>query len=443
MVKSASALFAATVAAAMVAGAAANHLALGALTLAYNLECLEAEFYSWAAFGEGLNERQRNGGPASIGAGEGFVPSDVYSPTVLEIATEIAEDEIAHVIFLRTAVESLTGFRLSCPLINVSTDVFNTVATIAVQSALNDTSVVLDPVFDPYANDLFFLHGAFIFEDVGVTAYRGAVGPLLTYDDPAIREVIVSAGAGILGVEAYHAGIIRDRLSLSDEMPFGLPVPTVVQIISDLRDSVTEADQDQGILDDEGMLNLVPTDENGIAYARTEAEAVSILTLGGDSSPFFPEGFTPPPQAGVDFAVPENCEGGAPRFGECGGDVCCAGNNQCVEKNEFYSQCQPVPPPAGEVAWYGQCAGKDIEGELTCESFSTCVKKNDFYSSCVPDSEGSSEMMSSASIGLVAGLAGVAGVAVIALAAVVLKRKKTEEPVAMIDNSVADSGSLA
>ena len=46
-----------------------------------------------------------------------------------------------------------------------STDAFPTAANAAFNMTLN-------PPFSPYANNLFFIHGAFIFEDVGVTAYQ-------------------------------------------------------------------------------------------------------------------------------------------------------------------------------------------------------------------------------------------------------------------------------
>ena len=40
----------------------------------------------------------------------------------------------------------------------------------------------LSPAFSPYLNSLFFLHGSYIFEPVGVTAYLGAA-PLLSNKD--------------------------------------------------------------------------------------------------------------------------------------------------------------------------------------------------------------------------------------------------------------------
>lgn len=70
-----------------------------------------------------------------------------------EIAEEIARDETAHVALLR---RTLGSDAVPIPQLNLGT-AFSTAANAAVGETLN-------PAFSPYANDLFFLAGAFIFE---------------------------------------------------------------------------------------------------------------------------------------------------------------------------------------------------------------------------------------------------------------------------------------
>ena len=80
----------------LVAGCRAQTLAVSdsdLLNFALNLECLEAEYYSTAINGYGLNSTTlgSGGGPAVGGLKANL------SPELIQIATELANDEINHV----------------------------------------------------------------------------------------------------------------------------------------------------------------------------------------------------------------------------------------------------------------------------------------------------------------------------------------------------------
>ncbi|WP_425147330.1 ferritin-like domain-containing protein [Deinococcus sp.] len=264
------------------------------LNFALNLEYLEAAFYL-AAVGR-LNEFTAAGGDiskVSFNANVGTKATDgngtITDPTLKSIVNEIATDEINHVKALRGALGSAA---VATPLLNLGT-AFQTAGSAASGGAITG--------FDPYANDLFFLHGAFIFEDVGVTAYKGAAR--LITDDSA--GGVLDTAAGILAVEAYHAGYVRTVLFQQRATPTaaGLNVAQTVAAISKLRSDASKKTsgstegKDQGITSDgtaTGAANLVPTDANSIAFGRTTDEVLAIVYLGDKTKPsgFFPGGLS-------------------------------------------------------------------------------------------------------------------------------------------------------
>ncbi|MBY8828934.1 ferritin-like domain-containing protein [Hephaestia mangrovi] len=248
------------------------------LNFALNLEYLEAQFYSYAAFGTGLPSNMLTG-TGTQGSVTGGAQVKFTDPVVAQYAREIAGDEIAHVAFLRSQLKSSA---VAQPAINISGD-----ANGAFTAAARAAGVVgSSGTFNPYATDENFLLGAFIFEDVGVTAYKGAA-PLIS------NATYLGAAAGILAAEAYHAGLIRTTLYAK-----GLNTAALITNagkISDARDSLDGSDDDdQGIATaSNGASNIVPSDSDGIAYSRTTGQVLNIVYLnpakvamGG----FFPQG---------------------------------------------------------------------------------------------------------------------------------------------------------
>ena len=241
------------------------------LNFALNLEYLEAEFYSYAAFGRGLDDKLTTG-KGKRGGVQGGRAVPFKTPAIANAAREIAQDELDHVRFLRKALGSA---KVSRPAIDIQSS-FTAAATAAGLIQAGQT-------FDPYADEDSFLLAAYIFEDVGVTAYKGAA-PLIK------NKTYLEAAAGILAVEAYHAGIVRSAL-------YGKGLQTAAEAISGARDSLDgKKNLDQGI-GGSGFANLVPTDRNGIAFSRSAPQVLNVVYLNPKSvkkGGFFPKGVNGP-----------------------------------------------------------------------------------------------------------------------------------------------------
>ncbi len=199
------------------------------LNFALNLEYLEAEFYTLAVSGVTID----NMGVGLTGTGTqgtvtvktgGFAACKVpfKNTLVAAYATETATEERNHVTFLRGALGSSA-------VAQPALDLYNSFNTLAGLLGLGLTS------FDPFAGDIQFLIGSYIFEDVGVTAYTGAA-PALTVSGN------LDAAAGIQGVEAYHAGLIRTTIYGLDQTATALGAAgtarAVCTAISKLRATV-------------------------------------------------------------------------------------------------------------------------------------------------------------------------------------------------------------
>lgn len=285
------------------------------LNFALNLEYLEANFYYMAAFGTTIDKPNAAsiaaGGPAAgIGIGAGTTVAGTTATTgvatkvpfttlqVASYANETAIEEGKHVSLLRSALGSAA---VAQPAIDVSPVAFTAAANAA----------TIPGTFNPYLSDAFFLVGAYIFEDVGVTAYHGAA--------PLIKSAsILGTAASILAVEAYHAGLVRTTINILDPNN-AAGFLTLTDLISALRTKLSMAantavttSDDNGLLTASGgqptgtslgagttVINRTQTadaDANFIAFSRNTTQVLNIVTGGGATGTgiakgvFFPSG---------------------------------------------------------------------------------------------------------------------------------------------------------
>ncbi len=292
------------------------------LNFALNLEYLEAQFYTLATSGTTIDHKGNvitsGATPAVAGGSVTVKNSNNYTSCLVPFsnmlvkayANETATEERNHVTDLQGALGSSSVAQPNLDLVNS----FNYLASLL---GLGLTS------FDPFLDDIHFLIGAYIFEDVGVTAYTGAA-PALTV------SAHLDAAAGIQAVEAYHAGLIRTTIYGLDQQPTTLgPAGTAMAVataISKLRatadgsGSITSANP-QG--DDVGLGNqmvalggssntyqastivnatttgsLYPASSaaassNSLVFSRTGAQVLKIVYAGGTTTAnqgFFPAG---------------------------------------------------------------------------------------------------------------------------------------------------------
>ena len=227
------------------------------LNFALNLEYVEAQYYIRAFLGRGLDPADIND-PNGVG-NAGFVLGGSAVPfktaAIAAYAQKITIDEVNHVRFLRRV---LGNAAVAQPNI----DLLNSFNALALEAKLVPNA---NTQFNPFADEVSFLLGAFIFEDVGVTAYAGAAQLIQNKD-------YLAAAAGILAVEAYHAGTVRTVLG-------SLGQQAAANAISAVRASAGNG-KEQPLSLANLSINTSPSDGDSLAYRRTTTEVLNIVYNG-------------------------------------------------------------------------------------------------------------------------------------------------------------------
>lgn len=231
---------------------------------ALNFEYLGAELYTRAITGQTLAATDTTSGTGTLSGGVvGGRPVTFVTPLVQQLIAQLMRDELGHVRILRSVLGSAA---INEPVI----DLVNSYATLASMAGLGTG-------FDPFANENNLLLAAYALEDVCVTALHGSAALISS------KQVLAIAG-GLLAVESYQASAIRTLL-------FQRGYGTQTQLISNLRASLSGAADDQGVVL-ASTANIVPTDANSLAFARTPRQVLNIAYGAQNASAggFFPNG---------------------------------------------------------------------------------------------------------------------------------------------------------
>ena len=263
------------------------------LNFALNLEYLEAQFYTLATAGVTIDKLMTpipvavNGGTAgTVTLKPSFTKVPFTNTGIAAYAAETALEEQKHVKFLQTALGTNA---VSMPNI----DLYNSFNALASGAGIGSA-------FDAFANDANFLIGAYVFEDVGVSAYHGAAGLI------SDKTKILPAAVGIHAVEAYHAGLIRTTIAGLDAQAGNTALTGLTQKISAFRAKLANPSgtpvDDVGVSTVSVALNgssnnytaatIVNADSNTIGWSRSTTQILAIVTGGSSTNKgvFFPAG---------------------------------------------------------------------------------------------------------------------------------------------------------
>jgi hypothetical protein len=195
--------------------------------------------------------------------------------------SSIARDEVHHLQYWRNYFGGTKP--TSCPLID-----FKYSFSSFFEASTNTSAC---PLFDPFTDEMYLIASAFILEDVMVTAYQGMI-------DMVSSQGYVGAlyhAAGIMAVEGYHAGAIRQiLLSVRKEKTVynGMTIQQLISAFSSRRDLLDgRGHRDVGIASGSGRAVIAPADRYGMAFHRDPQQVMRILYGGsGTGGMFYPNG---------------------------------------------------------------------------------------------------------------------------------------------------------
>ncbi len=245
---------------------------------ALNFEYLGAEYYLRALTGQPLSTFAGVTGMGNQGTVSAPSSTVKFQTTALRYyCQQLANDEIGHVNFFR---EALGSAAIAEPTI----DFVDGFAAVAVAAGLAEPG---GPPFNPYASEVSFLLGAYLLEDVCVTALAGAAA-LLTIPNN------IAFAASLLGAEGYQAGAIRGYLA---EIGAGAATAAISTLRATLGGTF-----DNGTNADGNPFNFTNVDYNGQVARRTTSQVLSIA-YGNNTPGTIKGGFFPNSVNGSIFSV--------------------------------------------------------------------------------------------------------------------------------------------